>query len=189
MPARGKDWARRRGIGPQEREWNEPWERLRTKIVLRYGLDVDLALRWERPSVDDQINLALFLRQASAAVDADLARILSTTGRRILPIDLDTLRRVAEKPSAGVNLAEYLRVTPVTVSRILDRLEKDGLVVRVETFLDGRVRRAEATDRGRTLLADLDNDLVDLTRLWLGGIEAGAERALLPLIATLAELT
>lgn len=189
MPARGKDWARRRGIGPREREWNEPWERLRTKIVLRYGLDVEASRRWERPGVDDARDLALLLRQASAAVDADLARLLSTTGRRLLPIDLDTLRRVAEKPSAGINLAEYLRVPPVTVSRILDRLERADLVVRLETPLDARVRRAEVTDRGRTFLDEIDDQLGDLAQLWLGGIEDGADRALLPLVATLAELT
>ena len=189
MPARGKDWAARRGIGPSEREWNEPWERLRTKIVLRYNLDVDVARRWERPSEDDPRNLALLVRQASAALDADVARVLSSSCPGISPTDLDTLRRVAEKPSAGVNLAEYLRVSPIRVSRILDRLERAGLVVRCESLLDGRVRRAEPTEAGLALLRDLDSVLEDLARLWLGDIEDGAERALMPLLGTLAEIT
>ncbi|GAA4401710.1 hypothetical protein GCM10023168_11580 [Fodinibacter luteus] len=189
MPARGKDWARRRGIGPKEREWNEPWERLRTAIVLRHGLDVDPGRRFERPDEDDTRNLALLLRQASAALDADLTRILSTAAPGLSPIDLDALRRVAEKASAGINLSEYLRVPPVRVSRILDRLERARLVIRVESHLDGRVRRAELTEAGRALLDTIDGDLDGLARLWLDEIDDGAERALLPFIASLAELT
>ena len=189
VPARGKDWASRRGIGPHEREWNEPWERLRTHIVLHYGLDVDVSRRWERPGADDHRNVALFLRQASAAVDADVARVLSAAAPGLSPTDLDTLVRVAEKPSAGVNLAEYLRVSPVRVCRILDRLVRAGLVVRTETSMDARVRRAEATEAGLALARELGATLDDLSRHWLGGLEDGADEAMLALLATLAEVT
>ena len=75
------------------------------------------------------------------------------------------------------------------VSRILARLERARLVDRCESHLDARVRRAEATPAGLALVHELDDALDGLVYLWLGGIETGAERALMPLIATLAELT
>ena len=189
MPRKGKDWARGRGIGPSEREWNEPWERLRQRLMERHGRHLDAARRLERPDRADLRNLAIFMRQASAAMDADLARVLGSGGQNLTPIELDTLRRIADKPSAGVSLAEYLRISPVRVCRILNRLEIAGLVLRMETYLDARVRRAEVTEQGRELVASLDGTLLDLALLWLDDIDDGAERALLPLVATLADLT
>ena len=69
-----------------EREWNEPWERLRTALVTRHRLDVGVVRRWERPDVEDAGNVPLLLRQASAAVDADVARILAGRSPRLLPV-------------------------------------------------------------------------------------------------------
>jgi DNA-binding MarR family transcriptional regulator len=189
MPRRDKDWRGRRGIGRGEREWNEPWERLRTALVTRHRLDVGVVRRWERPDVEDAGNLPLLLRQASAAVDADVARILAGRSPRLSPVELDTLRRIAAKPSVGVSLSEYLRLSPARICRILARLEGAGLVARAESHLDGRVRRAEATDEGLEFLRSVNEDLGSMAALWLDGLEEGADRALVPLIAVLADLT
>ncbi len=189
MPRKGKDWARSRGIGPGDREWNEPWERLRHQLMERHGERVDVVRRLERPDPDDLRNLAIFARQASAAMDADLARLLGTMTPQLTPLELDTLRRIADKPSCGVNLAEYLRISPVRVCRILNRLDEAGLTVRGPTYLDARVRRAEVTDEGRDYLHSVKDQLQDLAHQWLDDLEDGADRALVPLLATLADLT
>ena len=189
MPRKGKDWARSRGIGPGDREWNEPWERLRHHLMERHGERVDVVRRLERPDPDDLRNLAIFARQASAAMDADLARLLGTMTPQLTPLELDTLRRIAEKPSYGVHLAEYLRISPVRVCRILNRLDEAGLTVRGPTYLDARVRRAEVTDEGRDYLHSVKDQLQDLAHQWLDDLEDGADRALVPLLATLADLT
>jgi DNA-binding MarR family transcriptional regulator len=104
-------------------------------------------------------------------------------------MELDTLRRIAEKPSYGVNLAEYLRISTVRVCRILNRLEEAGLTVRSGTYLDGRVRRADITEDGRDYLDTVNTMLQDLAHQWLDEVDDGAERALVPLVATLADLT
>ncbi|HQA14985.1 MAG TPA: MarR family winged helix-turn-helix transcriptional regulator, partial [Ornithinibacter sp.] len=189
MPRKGKDWARSRGIGPGEREWNEPWERLRHHLVERHGERVDIARRLERPDPEDLRNLAILTRQASAAMDADVARLLATATPQLTPMELDTLRRIADKPSYGVNLAEYLRISTVRVCRILNRLEEAGLTVRSGTYLDGRVRRADITEDGRDYLDTVNTMLQDLAHQWLDEVDDGAERALVPLVATLADLT
>lgn len=189
MPRKGKDWARSRGIGPGEREWNEPWERLRNHLMERHGERVDVVRRLERPDPDDVRNLAIFARQASAAMDADLARLLGALTPQLTPLELDTLRRIADKPSYGVNLSEYLRISPVRVCRILKRLDEAGLIVRGPTYLDARVRRAEVTEEGRDYLQSVKDELQDLAHQWLDELEDGADSALVPLLATLADLT
>jgi len=55
-------------------------------------------------------------------------------------------------PQRVTELAEHERVTQPTMTCILDRLERDGLVERHADPRDGRARRIEITDRGRALL-------------------------------------
>ncbi len=185
-------WMQRRGIGSSEREWNAPWERLRVRLATRYGLDVDPGRRWERPRPTDTQNLAVLLRQASAAVDADVVRMLGALAPGVSPTHLDILRRLADKPSAGVNLAEYLRLSPARVSRLLDQLVTRGLVSREESAHDQRVRTAELTDLGQRLVDDVDPHLADLADQWLDELDEegeAARSALVQLVAVLADLT
>lgn len=183
-------WMQRRGIGSSEREWNAPWERLRVRLALRHDLDVDPGRRWERPSQTDPANLALLLRQASARVDADAARMLGATAPGVSPVALDVLRRLADKPSYGVNLAEYLRLSPARVSRLLDGLSAKGLVSREGSGADLRVRVVALTDHGRQLLDDVEPRVQDLADQWLDELEGDgdARAALLQLVAVLADL-
>jgi len=52
-------------------------------------------------------------------------------------------------------LAQDLGVTPGDVTRIVERLESQGLVIRKPSPEDRRVIWLQATDKGRALLADL----------------------------------
>ena len=51
------------------------------------------------------------------------------------------------------------------------------------------MRRAEVTDEGRDYLHSVKDQLQDLAHQWLDDLEDGADRALVPLLATLADLT
>ncbi|MHB0858563.1 MAG: MarR family winged helix-turn-helix transcriptional regulator [Anaerolineae bacterium] len=48
-------------------------------------------------------------------------------------------------------LAERLDITPATISRMLDRMEKAGFVTRTPDPADQRVARVHLTDRGRAV--------------------------------------
>jgi hypothetical protein len=51
------------------------------------------------------------------------------------------------------------------------------------------VRRADITDEGRDYLDSVNTMLQDLAHQWLDEVDDGADRALVPLVATLADLT
>jgi DNA-binding MarR family transcriptional regulator len=49
-------------------------------------------------------------------------------------------------------LADRMSLEPSSMARLLRRMERAGLVVRVEDKADSRVRRVRLTDKGRSLL-------------------------------------
>ena len=54
-----------------------------------------------------------------------------------------------------VELADMLDVEPITLSRIVDRLQEAGLVARVADPADRRAWRLELTDKAQPLIAEL----------------------------------
>lgn len=62
-----------------------------------------------------------------------------------------------------VRLAELTDVEPMTMVRILDRMETDQLIERRPDPVDRRVRRLYLTDKGKPLVAEIWR-LVELTR-------------------------
>jgi len=59
------------------------------------------------------------------------------------------------------------------VTRLLDRLEKAGLVKRARCEKDRRVVRSRLTDDGRTLVESTEEPLAEAHRALLGGLSAG----------------
>ena len=180
-------WMSRRHIIPDDAAFHAPWLRLHDHLALRYGIRADRPRRWEQPDAADPLNLPALLRQASTAVDDDLSRTLRGAGHRVGPEALDILRRVRTKPSAGVNLAEYLHTSPQRVSRLCSRLEDAGLVHRDPSWHDLRSRRTALTSRGRDVLDDLERLLDDLLHLWMECLDDDEQRALLLVLRALAD--
>lgn len=54
---------------------------------------------------------------------------------------------VATGPLSQSELAARLSITPATAVRLLDRMERDGWVIRRADLDDGRVKRIELTDK------------------------------------------
>lgn len=87
---------------------------------------------------------------------------------------LVTLRR-----QEGINqggLAELLEVEPITLCRMIDRLEEAGHVERRRDPADRRAWRIFLTDRSRPLIDDLRVIADDLTEHALHGLSAAARR-------------
>ncbi|KQT33613.1 transcriptional regulator [Sphingomonas sp. Leaf412] len=81
----------------------------------------------------------------------------------------------------GINqgaLAERLEVEPITLCRMVDRLEEAGLVERRRDPGDRRVWRIFLTDRSRPLLDDLRVIGADVTERALDGLSPGERDAL-----------
>jgi DNA-binding MarR family transcriptional regulator len=65
-----------------------------------------------------------------------------------------TLRHLARGGTTSADLAEHLAVTPPTISRLVDGLERKGLVQRVSLESDRRQVRLDLTDAGRAILRE-----------------------------------
>lgn len=89
-----------------------------------------------------------------------------------------------ESPIMVTDIARRMYLHPATVVGILDRLELQGLVVRVRSTEDRRIVRVELTNKGRDLVkqspevasSTLVSGLEKLTQIELRSIESGMER-------------
>ena len=81
----------------------------------------------------------------------------------------------------GINqggLADLLEVEPITLCRMIDRLEEAGIVERRRDPADRRAWRIFLTDRSRPLIADLRHIADDLFDTALQGLDDAAVAAL-----------
>jgi DNA-binding MarR family transcriptional regulator len=69
---------------------------------------------------------------------------------------LSNLSRHDEEGYAQIDLARLLDVGKVTLGGLIDRLEENGLVVRVPDKFDRRSKRVLMSDKGRNLLKRLE---------------------------------
>jgi DNA-binding MarR family transcriptional regulator len=83
------------------------------------------------------------------------------------------------------DIASRLVTFEPDVTRLLDKLERQGLVIRERDASDRRVVRSRITEKGLALLAQLDDPIMEVQRRRLGRL--GEER-LVQLIDLLEEL-
>jgi DNA-binding MarR family transcriptional regulator len=85
------------------------------------------------------------------------------------------LLRLQEQPGLlQKELAELLEVEPITVARLIDRLESRAMVERRPDPLDRRCWRLHLTDASRPLLGEINEQLDDLTGILCEGLSAQA---------------
>jgi MarR family transcriptional regulator for hemolysin len=68
-------------------------------------------------------------------------------------------------------LAELLEVEPITVARLIDRLESRGMVERRTDPSDRRCWRLHLTDASRTLLGEINANLDDVSGILCDGLD------------------
>lgn len=66
------------------------------------------------------------------------------------------------------DIASRLVTFEPDVTRLLDKLERQGLIIRERDIDDRRVVRSRITDKGLTLLDDLDDPIIGIQRRRLG---------------------
>jgi DNA-binding MarR family transcriptional regulator len=91
------------------------------------------------------------LRRAAATQRLAVERALADLG--ITPTQYAVLKTIAETPGlSNADIARLERLTPQTTSLVIANLERKGAVMRRDHERHGRIRRAEATALGATLL-------------------------------------
>lgn len=142
----------------------------------------------EKPftSLEEEAFLAL-QRTASLLLQA-LGRSLK--GHDLTPVQynaLRILRGAGEEALTCGEIGERLVSPGPDVTRLLDRLEQRGLVIRLRDAEDRRIVRARITQRGARLLSELDEPVEETLGELLGHLGPKRLRALLDTLAAARE--
>ena len=103
---------------------------------------------------------------------------------------LRTLQRAEDASLAPLRLTDIgarLLVRPPSVTGVVDRLERDGLVLRRPAPDDNRAKRVVLTSSGRALVRRVVRHHPSQIRRILGGLENGDVRAMHRVMARFAE--
>ncbi len=87
-----------------------------------------------------------------AAVEVQMSRRRTSQGRFRILMELES---APEKVLAAGRLAQAVRVTPATITGLLDGLQRDGQILRERCPKDRRAVRVKLTRRGERFLAEL----------------------------------
>jgi len=119
----------------------------------------------QRDLLSDIVNLARLIR---TEVDRRARAHGMTRAQWGILIRLDMQPGLLQK-----ELAEQLEVEPITVARLIDRLEARGMVERRTDPSDRRCWRLHLTDASRPLLGEIGEQLDEVARILCAGIDPG----------------
>ena len=100
------------------------------------------------------------------------------------PTQYNVLRilRGAGEPLACGEIAQRMIARDPDMTRLLDRLEKRGLISRCREQEDRRVVRTRITPRGAELIGGLDQSMIDLHKCQLGHLGRARLKQLIELL-------
>lgn len=75
-------------------------------------------------------------------------------------------------------MAEFLRITPATLTNKVKRMEKAGLVVRRRDPEDERISRIYMTEKGQGIMAELHRSVLEREDILLTGFSEGETETL-----------
>ncbi|WP_346246939.1 MarR family winged helix-turn-helix transcriptional regulator [Sphingomonas rustica] len=88
-------------------------------------------------------------------------------------------------PMRAADIADYLGMAPRTVTEALDKLERDGLLVRSPDASDRRVKQITITGKGEQAIAATEPLRVELVDLIFGSLDAEQRASLATIIEQL----
>lgn len=122
--------------------------------------------------------LALLFRQIRDALWARMAHELSTLGHDLSFSQYIALKKLAAGVSSVTDLARAAEVNPGAMTRLLDKLETRGLLVRDADPGDRRALHIRLTDAGMAIWRDIDQCGARVRERALAGMDE-ADRATL----------
>jgi DNA-binding MarR family transcriptional regulator len=136
-------------------------------------------------SVDDQIVIAL--RRISQAIDVWSSHLWHDYG--LTSPQLATLREIQQgKNVSPVSLATALHLSQPTVTGILNRLERRGLIRRERSSTDRRIVLSTVTDQGMELAAKAPPLLRDRFRYELAQLNTAQQTEILAALQRVASM-
>ncbi len=152
------------------------------------SLSLQQELRQSRPFPSTETEAVIGILRTAALLEGEVNEVLKPHG--LTTTQYNVLRILRGAGDAGLcrhEVAERLVTPGPDVTRLIDRIEASGLVVRARDPGDRRQVRAQITPASLDLLAELDEVLEALHRRQLGDLGATQLRTLADLLAAARE--
>jgi DNA-binding MarR family transcriptional regulator len=135
-----------------------------------------------KPEVDRILEAILYLYTESRRLTKELARSVDLTGPQLTVLKM--LEGLGDLSLS--ELSERIRAQNSTVTGIIDRMEREGLVVRARSSEDRRVVKIKLTDKGSSIARAIQVEPMEIFRGALEGLSAGEMRDLLRILTKIA---
>jgi DNA-binding MarR family transcriptional regulator len=136
-----------------------------------------------KAEVDEILEAVIYLYTESRRITKDLARRADLTGPQLTVVKM--LETVGDLSLS--DLSDRIRAQNSTVTGIIDRMEREGLVVRARSTEDKRVVHIKLTEKGGRIAREIPVEPMEIFRSALGGLTAGDTRDLLRILTKLAK--
>jgi DNA-binding MarR family transcriptional regulator len=135
-----------------------------------------------KPEIDQILEAILYLYTESRRLTKELARSVDLTGPQLTVLKM--LEGLGDLSLS--ELSERIRAQNSTVTGIIDRMEREGLVVRTRSTEDRRVVKIKLTDKGSKIARAIAVEPMEIFRGALDGLSANEMRELLKILTKVA---
>jgi len=136
-----------------------------------------------KPEVDAIVEAIVYLYTESRRLTKDVAARHGLTGPQLTVVKM--LEALGDLSLS--RLSEKIRAQNSTVTGIVDRMEREGLVVRTRSATDRRVVHIQLTDKGAGLAREVKVEPIHIFREALLSLSHEDARSLLRILTKLAE--
>jgi DNA-binding MarR family transcriptional regulator len=136
-----------------------------------------------KADVDPIIEAVLYLYTEGRRITKELARRANLTGPQ-----LNVLKMLEGVGDLSLSeLSDRIRAQNSTVTGIIDRMEREDLVVRARSTEDRRVVHIKLTEKGRRIAKEIDVEPWEILRSALEGLSANETRELMKILTKIAK--
>jgi DNA-binding MarR family transcriptional regulator len=135
-----------------------------------------------KPEIDSILEAILYLYTESRRLTKELARQVDLTGPQLTVLKL--LEGVGDLSLS--ELSERIRAQNSTVTGIIDRMERESLVMRTRSTEDRRVVKIKLTDKGAKIARGIAVAPMETFRGALDSLSVGETRELLKILTKIA---
>jgi DNA-binding MarR family transcriptional regulator len=136
-----------------------------------------------KADVDPILEAILYLYTESRRMTKELARRANLTGPQLTVIKM--LEGIGDLSLS--ELSEKIRAQNSTVTGIIDRMEREDLVVRTRSTEDRRVVHIRLTDKGRRIAKEIDVEPMEIFRSALETLTPGETKELMKILTKIAK--
>ena len=135
-----------------------------------------------KPEVDAILETIVYLSTESRRITKELARRADLTGPQLTVLKM--LEGVGDLSLS--DLSDRIRAQNSTVTGIIDRMEREGLVVRTRSTEDRRVVRIRLTEKGSKIAREIAVEPMEVFHSALENLSPGEMRDLLKILTKIA---